>query len=795
MLHQPSNSLSGTVDRYIYHLRIPLLLATLLWAFYIVNSLWTAPVELFSLVWYPDTKLMVEDVRDPAATPLIQEDDIIIAVDGQVVERTEPVFPIIKDNYELTIQRGNELLTTVIHVPLGPTPLGSADYSLIAFTAIMWLSALFMFVFATKESLDALRVGSFFLLFAVWVISFRGSLSGVPLAWLAGHSLGFVAGVSLVYMAFLFGEPPSAKTTKVFKFSFGIAALFALIGLLEVFLFYPNSSIEAFTGISWVTMGVRFVGIGLLAHLVILVARYVRTRQPYQRRQLGLLIFFISVGGIPTILLTVLPSAATQHFNFFVLEIATALILLIPTGYVFVTNRARSGRFDKVIVNLITSGVIVLVLVILYESVLRVTTALVQPGSTEEIFNYALVGVVPLTFLVAKMQTPLSRYAENLVYGKQAINEATLGQFTAAIASHPDIQTLEDILTRTAKEMNIPQAVMALFHGENEVLYLSNQQNLGNELAIGREELESVTDNVSLRPGAARTGIFQRIIWANTIVPLTIRSEPIGALIVSTPLDEPFINEKQLTILSLVAGVIAVGYDRINLFESSLELSARLLQARDQERKEIASNIHDDPLATIASATNEIERVYQSGRREDHSMERAITNLREACEKLRRICQGLRPSILGHGVELALKEVIQKFRRDNPNIHVETQIEEMEGVSTDDDVVAAVYYISKEALTNVARHSKATAVKIALSYDTSTACITISDNGKGSPKLNLSVSELWRHKHYGLIGMKERAKAANATLFIREASPSGIIVSLEIPITTKYPSQVSYANG
>jgi signal transduction histidine kinase len=55
----------------------------------------------------------------------------------------------------------------------------------------------------------------------------------------------------------------------------------------------------------------------------------------------------------------------------------------------------------------------------------------------------------------------------------------------------------------------------------------------------------------------------------------------------------------------------------------------------------------------------------------------------------------------------------------------------------------------------------------------------------------MSVSELWAHKHHGLIGMRERAKVANGRLFLKQAEPSGIMLTLEVPLIEESLSKAS----
>jgi signal transduction histidine kinase len=764
---------------------------SLVWIIYVAVSLQVAPeAESFALTWEPDTTLRIVDVTDESLfQDLIEVGDIIVAVDGREVIRTEPVFSTVKDTYELTIQRGDELFTVTVPLALDSAQVGSGDFSLIAFVTALWLSAAIMFLFARNQ--DGLRTGAVFLVLAVWLIGYRGALSGVPMAGLVGHSLSFVTGVAIAYLGFLFDEKTVVRADRIFKVALTIAVILGAVGMLEVIFLYPQSdSIQEIIGLSWAQFGLRLAALGLLAHLLILAIRFFKTRQAaFLHRQLGILLIFIGVGTIPIILMTVLPR--TLFFGQpLAHNLSLTFLLLIPAGYIFVVNRA-GYVLDRLIVNIITFSILAFTIAVVYE--IGINAVLTVVGTAENTLNFALILAVPLVLAVMRFKNPLLHHTENLVYGPQEIAEEKIEEFTLAVATHPDMTTLQDVLAKMTQAMGIAQAFIALFHDHEQILYLSNQSISDSTYSLTRPELEGIAEKMSLRPGMRRTGIFRKVQWAGAVVPLTIREAKIGALVVSKPVDAPFVNEKQLTLLSLVAGVIAVGYDRILLFERSLEMSARLLQERDQERQAIARNIHDEPMAMISTAANNIEIIHHSTQRDEQGMNQAIANLREACDKLRRICHGLRPPVFGQrqGQEMALREVVNKFRQNFPKFRVQTDIEENQAVSLCSDSVAAIYYISQEALNNVAKHSGASNVWVNLSYMDGFARVLIRDDGAGSPKLNMSVSELWAHKHHGLIGMRERAKVANGRLFLKQAEPSGIMLTLEVPLIEESLSKAS----
>jgi signal transduction histidine kinase len=86
-----------------------------------------------------------------------------------------------------------------------------------------------------------------------------------------------------------------------------------------------------------------------------------------------------------------------------------------------------------------------------------------------------------------------------------------------------------------------------------------------------------------------------------------------------------------------------------------------------------------------------------------------------------------------------------------------------------------LFRIAQEALTNVARHSKATQVRIDLSRHDDTVRLTISDNGDG-----MNVAKATHGT--GLVGMRARARVAGGTLSVDSAPGNGVRISVELPL-------------
>jgi two-component system, NarL family, sensor histidine kinase UhpB len=142
-------------------------------------------------------------------------------------------------------------------------------------------------------------------------------------------------------------------------------------------------------------------------------------------------------------------------------------------------------------------------------------------------------------------------------------------------------------------------------------------------------------------------------------------------------------------------------------------------------------------------------------------------------ETVRRIASGLRPPVLDDfGLVAALEPLLERFS-EQTGIQVELQADQ-------DDLPnaarRALYRIVQEALTNVARHARATRVRVVLASSRDQLRLEITDDGIGIPSGRIESSG-----SLGLVGMRERAAALGAGFEIEGAPGGGTTIRTTLP--------------
>lgn len=116
-------------------------------------------------------------------------------------------------------------------------------------------------------------------------------------------------------------------------------------------------------------------------------------------------------------------------------------------------------------------------------------------------------------------------------------------------------------------------------------------------------------------------------------------------------------------------------------------------------------------------------------------------------------------------MEWLVKDRIYKFNA-NTSTPLEFYLDVPEGLELSEPVTTSVYHVLTEALNNIKQYASASAVWITLKREDSRLSLLVEDNGCGFDTQNMSLAELVRSHHFGIVGMFEWARLINGTLTI-----------------------------
>ena len=206
-------------------------------------------------------------------------------------------------------------------------------------------------------------------------------------------------------------------------------------------------------------------------------------------------------------------------------------------------------------------------------------------------------------------------------------------------------------------------------------------------------------------------------------------------------------------------------------------ISSRLLRAQEEERRLIALELHDGIGQVLGAikfrVETALEQVGENGPcPEGSSLEPIIQMLQEAVEDVRRIQRNLRPSVLDDlGILATMSWFCREFVTTYDWISVERQIDIQEA-DVPESLKIVIFRILQEALNNIAKHSKASLVKLLFRKVSGNIEFMIQDNGQGFD-LRATLSNTSSDKGLGLDGMRERATLSGGNFLIESQPGSG----------------------
>jgi signal transduction histidine kinase len=210
------------------------------------------------------------------------------------------------------------------------------------------------------------------------------------------------------------------------------------------------------------------------------------------------------------------------------------------------------------------------------------------------------------------------------------------------------------------------------------------------------------------------------------------------------------------------------------------DLSARLVEAQECERRAVSRELHDEVGQALSAVLVELRNLSEEP--PVHSQEPSRSHL-ETIEGLvensvrvvRNMALLLRPSMLDDlGLIPALRwQAREVSRRTSMNVSVAT---ELTSDDLPDEYKTCVYRVVQEALHNCSRHSQASTVRIRVQQELERLSLSIQDDGRGF--------DVAQTKGLGLIGIEERVASLGGKCEVHSQPGTGTILRVELPLTT-----------
>ena len=222
--------------------------------------------------------------------------------------------------------------------------------------------------------------------------------------------------------------------------------------------------------------------------------------------------------------------------------------------------------------------------------------------------------------------------------------------------------------------------------------------------------------------------------------------------------------------------------------EQLRHLSHQLLRAQEEERKRISRDLHDQVAQTLVGLNVHLAALTQAATVNAKGLRREIARtqrlIEESVEVVHRFARELRPTLLD---DLGLIPALHSFMKDfskRTGIRIRFTSATAASIAELDNAVSTVLYrVGQEALANVAKHSQARQVRVALHKFEDALQLEVIDDGVGFDMSRVLVGK--RPRRLGVLGMKERVQMVGGKCVLESTPGRGTTVRASVPLRKK----------
>jgi PAS domain S-box-containing protein len=369
--------------------------------------------------------------------------------------------------------------------------------------------------------------------------------------------------------------------------------------------------------------------------------------------------------------------------------------------------------------------------------------------------------------------------------GRLAQEQRALRRVATLVASEA---TPENVFTavsdETARVLEVTASAVFRFEGDDTATVVGRHDRDGtgifrvgdrifadDKTAIGRARdarlPARINDYFAIDTGVAE--MMREAGYRSTVAaPIFVGGVPWGALAIAAAETLPGDSEARLMgFCELVSLAVASAQAREDLQSSR----ARIVKAGDDQRRKLERNLHDGAQQRLVSLALTLRLARAKLDHEPDAigplLKGAAEELDKALGELRELARGLHPAALTEqGLSSALRALGER-------LPVSVTVDELHE-RLPEHLEATAYYIGSEALTNVAKHARASSARVTFAREGSVLRFEIVDDGRGGADPRDGT---------GILGLRDRAEAVGGTLFVISPPGRGTTVTATLPLS------------
>ncbi|WP_263980767.1 sensor histidine kinase [Streptomyces naphthomycinicus] len=265
--------------------------------------------------------------------------------------------------------------------------------------------------------------------------------------------------------------------------------------------------------------------------------------------------------------------------------------------------------------------------------------------------------------------------------------------------------------------------------------------------------------------------------------PVTVRGRLWGVIAASAKGDKPFPEKTEEQIASFT-GLVATALENAEARAELTASRARLVSAADETRRRIERDLHDgvqQRLVSLVLLAGSTQALVPNGLNELRAkLRQLVSGLTDASDELREMARGIHPSVLTRG---GLVAAIKALARRCP---VPVDLVVHDDGELPGQIQVSGYYIVSEALTNVVKHARASAVTVTVEQEDDALCLTVRDDGVGGADFGRGT---------GLVGIKDRVEALGGRIRVSSPRGAGTTLRVALPLSDRHRPAVQPARA
>jgi PAS domain S-box-containing protein len=388
-----------------------------------------------------------------------------------------------------------------------------------------------------------------------------------------------------------------------------------------------------------------------------------------------------------------------------------------------------------------------------------------------------------LTHFTELVATAVSNAQARSEVRRLADEQAGLRRVATLVAEErPAAEVFAAVAEEVGRVLHLEDTRLVRYEGDRTAIVVACWGQLATALPVGTGyslEGESAAALVYRTARPARIDDFRdaRGTFAAAARDLGIRSAvgaPIvvdgrlwGAMITSSLKPEPIPADAESR-MSQFTELAATAISNIEARSDLAASRARIVAAADEERRRVVRDLHDGAqqrlvytVITMKLARRALEKGDDAARLVDDALDHA----ERANVELRELAHGILPAVLARG---GLRAGVQALASRTPvPVKVAVSVERLPAA-----VEATAYFVVAEALTNVAKHSRARRAEVSARVEVGTLLVRVRDDGVGGARRTGS----------GLVGLGDRVAALDGRLRVESRAGEGTLLAADIPL-------------